>query len=116
MAGIVNLSVQVDGQQIEQSFATWDAEIETLQPALEQIGDDLRADFALNMASEGALFAGAFAGSQWAPLAESTVRQRGSAHPILWRTGALGASLADRGGAGHGFKGGAAFLEGGASL
>src|SRR5260221_5243779 len=68
------------------------------------------------MASEGALFAGAFAGSQWAPLAESTVRSRGSAHPILWRTGALGASLADRGGPGNGFNVGSDFLEGGTSL
>ncbi len=111
MAGIVNLSVQVDGQEIEQKFATWGASISDLSPAFEQIAGDLRADFMQNMIAEGGYFGGTrsylgAAGGAWQPLRPGTVRERerlgyGGEHPILWRTGLLARSLAEQGAAGN---------------
>lgn len=48
----------------------------------DDIADAVRAGYADNFTNESS-----GAGQGWAPLAEATVRQRGSSHPILVRTG-----------------------------
>jgi hypothetical protein len=60
-----------------------------LQPALDAAGDELLNINRRRFASEG--------DGSWAPLRPSTVRQRGSAHPILQDGGDLAESLTTRG-------------------
>jgi hypothetical protein len=114
-------------------FASWTEHISDLSEPLELIGEDLLGDFAQNMVLEGGFFGGkrsylGEAGGRWTPLAggdttppTSTVAERerlgyGGAHPILWRTGALGHALAERGAAGNVFEVGPDRLTVGASL
>ena len=80
---------------------------EGLIPVWTQIGEDLQADFAVNMVSEGGQGFGGKGG--WPQLAPSTVRDRErkgfeGAHPILWRKGVLGESLASKTAAGSIFR------------
>lgn len=60
-----------------------------LRPALDAAGDELLDINRARFASEG--------GGSWAPLRLSTVRKRGSAHPILDDSGDLKASLTRQG-------------------
>ncbi len=60
---------------------------EHLQPVLDDIGDRFLDIELAQFRSEGTR------SRAWAPLAPSTVRQRGSAHPILDDTGTLRRSL-----------------------
>lgn len=78
-----------------------------LIPVWTQIGEDLQADFAVNMFSEGGQGFGGKGG--WPQLKPSTVRDRErhgfeGAHPILWRKGTLGESLASKTAEGSVFK------------
>lgn len=80
----------------QRQLATWGMYVRSLEPAWEQIGEDLLGDFAQNMVRGG----GFFGGGPWAPLAESTIkdkqRQGYGMMPIMWRTGALADSLAEK--------------------
>ncbi len=62
---------------------------ENLRPALDAFVDEALRLNARRFASEG--------GGQWPDLADSTVRRRGSAHPILDDSGDLRASLTRQG-------------------
>jgi phage gpG-like protein len=103
--GFVRITFQIDGlPEIRRRLASWGASIQTLEPAWQDVGDALTADFMLNMIGEG----GVFARKMWPQLAPSTVADRlrkgyGGAHPILQRTGALALSLL-RGGPGNVFQ------------
>ena len=107
--GYLDITFTVDGvDTVQRKFVTFAASLSTLKPAWEEIGGDVRADFALNMIGEGWLFNKTATGraAEWAPLAESTAKERvrlgyGGDHPILWRTGLLGESLATAGAAGN---------------
>lgn len=107
--GMLDITFTVDGvDTVERAFVTFNASLSTLKPAWELIGGDVRADFMQNMIGEGWLFnkTGSGRAAEWAPLAPSTVAERirlgyGGDHPILWRTGALGESLAIEGAAGN---------------
>lgn len=59
-----------------------------MQPILAEIGHDLQAHIAEQFATEGAR-----SGNPWAQLQEWTIRERGSAHPILRDTGGMFAEL-----------------------
>lgn len=90
---MIQITFDMGGTDIvKQQFATYGADVSDLTPAWTQIADDVQADFALNMATEGGLFAGG-----WAPLKPNTiadrVRKGYGAGPILWRTGELAHSL-----------------------
>ena len=107
--GFITITLTYEGangpQQIARRLATWGARIDDLSEPLTTIGEDLLGDFALNMLSEGGLFA---RGRRWKRLAPGTVRDRerqgyGSG-PILWRTGALAESLAYQGANGNVFR------------
>lgn len=94
---MIQITFDVAGiAKVQQSFATYGADVSDLSVPFAQIGDDLQADFALNMASEGGLFAGG-----WAPLLEKTIQERVrkgyGAGPILYRTGELAHSLSGDG-------------------
>lgn len=101
--GFLDITFTVDGvDEVRQKFVTWGKAIQDLTPAWQLVGDDVRADFMLNMIGEGALFGGK---GGWAPLAASTLREKArlgyGAMPILWRTGTLGNSLAVKGAEGN---------------
>ena len=107
--GFITITLTYEGatgpQQISRRLATWGARIDDLSEPLQLIGEDLLGDFAVNMLSEGGLFA---RGRRWTRLARGTVRERvrqgyGSG-PILWRTGALAESLAYQGAPGNVFR------------
>lgn len=95
---MIQITFDMSGVDIvRQKFATYGAEVKDLTVPFTEIADDLQADFAQNMATEGGLFAGG-----WAPLQANTIAERVrkgyGAGPILWRTGELGHSLAGDGG------------------
>ena len=107
--GMLEITFTVDGiDKVERRFVTFGHAFSTLKPAWDLIGQDVRADFMQNMIGEGWLFNKTASGraAQWAPLAASTVAERvrlgyGGEHPILWRTGMLGESLAMAGAPGN---------------
>lgn len=78
-------------------FATWGQRIQNLEPAWTLVGEDLLGDFAQNMVREGGFFGG---GSKWPPLAPSTIKEKAregfGMMPMMWRTGALAESLAEK--------------------
>ena len=120
--GFIELTLNYEGRNgvetMARSFDTWGAQIRDLSEPLTLIGEDLLGDFAVNMVSEGGLFAG---GGTWAPLAAATVAERrrlgyGGEHPILFRTGALAQSLASRGAPGNVFEVSATTLEVGTEI
>lgn len=78
-------------------LATWGMSIRSLEPAWEEVGEDLLGDFAQNMVRGGGFFGG---GSKWPPLAASTIKEKQrlgyGAMPIMWRSGALAESLAEK--------------------
>lgn len=111
------LTIEIAGMQTVQAkvraFATWGRHIETLEPVMEQIGEDILADNAMQFLTEGdyyrASMAAALVSPKWEPLAPSTQRDRERRgyepdHPILWRTGTLAASLSERDGPGNIFE------------
>lgn len=104
--GFLDITFTVDGlDEVRRSFVTWGKAIEDLTPAWQDVADDVRADFALNMIGEGALFGGDGGKGGWAPLSPRTVREKAragyGAMPILWRRGTLGESLAIKGAEGN---------------
>lgn len=116
VAGDGFLTIEIAGMQTVQAkvrqFATWGRNIETLEPVMEQIGEDILADNAMQFLTEGdwyrASMAAMLVSAKWEPLAASTQRDRvrrnyGAAHPILWRRGDLAASLSDRNAPGNVF-------------
>ena len=62
---------------------------EVMKNAMAQVMPVIREDLLNNFDNEGIN-----AGQQWAPLAASTVRRRGSRHPILVRSGRLRSKVA----------------------
>lgn len=98
-------------------LATWGVRIESLEPAFEEIGEDLLGDFAQNMAREGGFFG---MGSRWPPLAASTLKEKArlgyGAMSMLWRTGELGESLSERGAPGNIFEAGPDSVTVGSSI
>lgn len=95
---MIQITFDMGGVEVvKQQFATYGADVSDLTPAWTEIADDVQAQFALNMASEGAVF-----GHGWAPLQPNTIAERVrkgyGAGPILWRTGELGQSLSGDGG------------------
>lgn len=118
-AGFITITIS-GGEQLQiraRQLATWGVMMQSLQPAWELVGDDLRADFAQNMIAGGGQFGTA---SRWPPLAESTVKQKerlGFGHmPIMWRTGKLAHSLSEKGAEGNVFEAGADYLVVGTSI
>src|SRR6185437_13391893 len=104
---------QIKARQI----ATWGMSVSSLEPAWTEVGEDLMADFARNMIQGGGFFGG---GSRWPPLAPSTIKDKQrkgfGGMPIMWRTGALAESLADKGAEGNVFQAGADYVVVGSSL
>ena len=98
-AGFFQLKITIDGQdRVLRKFSALAARIADFSPAWEKVGGSLRADFALNMVTEGARYGG------WAPLKPSTVREKARKYPgapMEWRTGTLGRSLAEEGAPGN---------------
>ncbi|HEU5423710.1 MAG TPA: hypothetical protein VFU72_09245 [Nitrolancea sp.] len=98
-AGFFELHVSVDGvEEINRRFVALHQRVSDLSPAFAAIGDELRADFGLNMATEGGRYGG------WAPLAPSTIKEkarRWPGAPMEWRTGMLGRSLSQLGAPGN---------------
>lgn len=108
------------GEQFQlkaRQLATWGMSIQSLEPAWQQVGEDLLGDFAQNMVRGGGMFG---AGSRWPPLAASTIREKArlgyGAMPPLWRTGAMAASLAEKGAPGNILAAGPASLVVGTSI
>lgn len=103
--GFVRITFQIDGlKEIRRRIASWGASIQTLEPAWDDVGKGVSADFMLNMIGEG----GVFTRKMWPQLAASTVADRlrlgyGGTNPILQRTGALALSL-EPGGPGNVFQ------------
>lgn len=122
-AGYVYITVS-GGEQFKvlaRQLATWGMFMRSLEPAFEQIGEDLLGDFARNMLYEGGTFmTGVRGGSRWPPLAPSTIKEKQrlgyGAEPMLWRTGALARSLSEKGGPGNIFRAGADYVVVGSSL
>lgn len=76
--------------QLARNLDRWADAIDDASPAFEAMADDFLDIDAAQFASEGGRSGG------WAPLAPSTVRSRGSAHPILFESGRLQQSLTTR--------------------
>ena len=100
--GFITITIS-GGDQLRvraRQLATWGMSVSSLEPAWTEVGEDLMADFARNMIQGGGFFGGS---SKWAPLAPSTIREKQrlgfGAMPIMWRTGALAESLAEKGAA-----------------
>lgn len=117
--GFITITVS-GGEQLQlraRQLATWGMAVRSLEPAFEEIGEDLLGDFAQNMVREGGMFG---MGSRWPQLAPSTIKEKArlgyGAMPMLWRTGALAASLAEKGAAGNIFQAGADYVVVGSSL
>lgn len=118
-AGFITITVS-GGEQIKlraRQLATWGMSIESLEPAWTEVGEDLLGDFALNMIAGGGMFG---RGSRWAPLAPSTIVEKARAgfghQPIMWRTGELAESLAEKDAPANIFRAGADYLVVGTSL
>jgi phage gpG-like protein len=87
----MRLTLEVYGdRQLDRKLLRFEDRIGDLEPAFEVLADDFLSIERQQFASEGG-----FASAGWAPLADSTVRSRGSAHPILVEHGDLSASLTD---------------------
>lgn len=117
--GFITITIS-GGEQLQlkaRQIATWGMLVQSLQPAFEQIGEDLLGDFAQNMVRGGGMFGTA---SRWPPLAPSTIadkeRKGYGAMPPMWRTGALAHSLAERGVSGNIFEAGANYVVVGSSV
>ncbi len=63
-------------------------QLRNLGPAMEQIVEVASGEIAANFAAEGRP-------GSWEPLAEATIRKRGSSHPILEEFGALVSDASD---------------------
>jgi phage gpG-like protein len=120
--GYLDIEFTYDGvngvSSITRKLATFGQSLENMTPAWDYIGRQLLLDFSHQFAQEGGVF-----GGRWAPLAESTVAQRTrkygpwfAAHPILVGTGALEASVEQRGAAGNVFQVGANSLTVGTTV
>lgn len=116
--GFIPITFSYDGYkgpaQIVRKLAIAANHIESLEPAWEQVGEDLLGDFRQNFDQEGGAF-GAGAWAKWAPLRPSTIADRlrkgyGGAHPILERTGTLRAGVTQRGAPGNVFEVGPNYL------
>jgi phage gpG-like protein len=93
---LMRLSVDVFGDvQLDRRLLRFEEHAGDLSPVFEALADDFLDLEGRQFASEGG-----FASGGWAPLAPSTVRRRGTAHPILTDSGDLRASLTQRDGKG----------------
>jgi phage gpG-like protein len=87
----MRLSLEVYGdRQLDRKLLRFSDRVGDLEPVFTDLADDFLSIETRQFTSEGA-----FASGGWAPLADSTVRRRGSAHPILDDHGDLRASLTD---------------------
>ena len=98
-AGFFQLRISVDGVEVvNRKFAGLRDRLDDLSPAWQQVGAELRADFALNMLSEGGRYGG------WAPLAPATIAEKARHWPgrlMEERTGTLLQSLGVQGALGN---------------
>lgn len=106
--GFLNITVQFEGQrELIGKFATWGANIQTMRPAWEDVGNLLLLDFAQQFEAEGG-YLGAGVAPVWPPLAPSTIRDRLAKGygpgPKLVRTGQLMGSVTQRGANGNIFE------------
>lgn len=74
--------------KMDDAFISFRRDISDYRPAFRMISDDLSNSVAGQFASEGSAH-----GIKWQELAPSTIKRRGSAHPILVHTGQLIASF-----------------------
>jgi phage gpG-like protein len=89
----MRLRLEVFGDvQLDRKLLRFEENLGDLEPVFEALADDFLAIETSQFASEGG-----FASGGWDPLADSTVRRRGSAHPILDDFGDLRASLTQDG-------------------
>lgn len=86
---------KVEMPVVDMAIADFRNDIGDMSPAFRLIAEDLTEDTMQRFESEGGRGT-----VSWQQLAPSTVRQRGSAHPILVRDGMLRGSF-EKGGAGH---------------
>ena len=87
----MRLTLEVYGdRQLDRNLLRFDDRMGDLEPVFTELADDFLSIERQQFTSEGG-----FASGGWAPLADSTVRRRGSAHPILVEHGDLKASLTD---------------------
>jgi phage gpG-like protein len=87
----MRLTLEVFGDvQLDRKLLRFEDHVGDLEPAFEALADDFLSIETRQFSSEGG-----FASGGWAPLADSTVQRRGSAHPILDDHGDLRASLTD---------------------
>ena len=93
------LSITVDGVEVvHRKFRALEGMVQDLSKAWEQVGAELRSDFAINMLTEGGRYA------PWPELADSTIKEKARKYPgapMEWRTGMLADSLADEGAPGN---------------
>jgi phage gpG-like protein len=89
----MRLTLDVFGdRQLDRKLLRFEDRVGDLEPAFEALADDFLSIESKQFSSEGG-----FASGSWAPLAESTVRRRGSAGPILDDSGDLRRSLTQEG-------------------
>lgn len=87
----MRLTLEVYGdRQLDRKLLRFADRVGDLEPVFEALADDFLSIETRQFTSEGR-----FASGGWAPLADSTVARRGSAHPILDDHGDLRASLTD---------------------
>lgn len=116
--GFIPITFSYDGAygpaQIVRKFSIVANRVESLEPAWEQVGEDLLGDFRQNFAQEGGFF-GKDSWAKWKPLRPSTIEDRlrkgyGGEHPILQRTGTLYEGVTERGAPGNVFEVGPNYL------
>jgi hypothetical protein len=99
----IEMRVEVQGvEPLLKKLATVQEAISDFRPVWPQVAQWFYTLEQQQFATEG--------GGSWAPLAPSTVKGRGSAHPILIRSGRLYRSLTDRGAEGAVYSEGAETL------
>lgn len=80
-----SFAVRVDNAAVNSALARLVERLGAATPAMRDIAEQLRTETEQNFLDQGR--------PAWLPLAPSTVRERGNAHPILQRSGQLAASI-----------------------
>jgi phage gpG-like protein len=108
----MQFQTSINSNTVETGLKNFQAALADFSAPLKKVADDFRAMIAEQFSTEGRA-----GGTPWAPLAPSTLkRRRGAGSTILNSSGALLASLADAGAAGHVESGDGLSLELGTSL
>ena len=93
---MIEFTYALNSEPVENALAAFQESLAEQSPALTRLADDFREMMAQQFATEGRA-----EGTPWAELAPSTLRRRRAGTSILYETGALFRSLAERGAAGH---------------